>query len=211
MPFVPVPNSALVELRFSHQAVKMENTLWFRGTAPLDGTELTALAQAVWNWWGLNLAGHTVAGCILREVVATDQSSATGAFGEYTSGGGYLGTVTDDPMPTGTSGAISFRTAERGRSFRGRNYMLGLARSFVTGNQLTSGYVTAVESAYAALPAVASALSLVWVVASRFSGVNHTTGKPIPRVTGIVTPVIAAVFADVFVDSQRRRLTGRGQ
>jgi hypothetical protein len=49
------------------------------------------------------------------------------------------------------------------------------------------------------------------VIASRFSGVDPDTGKPIPRTAGVTTNVITVVAADLVIDSQRRRLPGRGQ
>jgi hypothetical protein len=42
-----------------------------------------------------------------------------------------------------------------------------------------------------------------WVVVSRFSG-------GVERVTGVTTPVVQAAYHDLNLDSQRRRLTGRG-
>jgi len=47
-------------------------------------------------------------------------------------------------------------------------------------------------------------------VASRFSGVDGD-GKPIPRTAGVVTPISNVIVVDRVLDSQRRRLPGRGQ
>jgi hypothetical protein len=45
---------------------------------------------------------------------------------------------------------------------------------------------------------------------SRYSGIG-TDGKPIPRTEGIATPVTQVVITDHTIDSQRRRLPGRGR
>jgi hypothetical protein len=44
---------------------------------------------------------------------------------------------------------------------------------------------------------------------SRFSGVDED-GRPIPRVAGISTVVLSYGVTDNNLDSQRRRLAGRG-
>jgi len=48
------------------------------------------------------------------------------------------------------------------------------------------------------------------VVVSRFSGVD-ADGHPIPRTTGVSTLVASVAIVDPVIDSQRRRLPGRGQ
>jgi len=47
--------------------------------------------------------------------------------------------------------------------------------------------------------------------AQGFGGVDPDTGKPIPRAEGVTTPVQSVVITDTIVDSQRRRLPGRGR
>ena len=63
--------------------------------------------------------------------------------------------------------------------------------------------------AYEGLPSVATVAGYTWVVASRFSGVD-AEGDPIPRAAGITTPITTVLIVDNLVDSQRRRLSGRG-
>jgi len=49
-----------------------------------------------------------------------------------------------------------------------------------------------------------------WVVVSRYSGTD-VNDDPVPRVTGIATLVSNVLFTNNTVDSQRRRLPGRGK
>jgi hypothetical protein len=106
--------------------------------------------------------------------------------------------------------SVSFRTESRGRSFRGRNYIVGLTEDQVTGNDFASGITGLFQAVYELLLDFGQDIAWAWVVASRFSGVDPVTHDPIPRTTGIATVVTAVTVVDNFVDSQRRRLTTRG-
>jgi hypothetical protein len=81
--------------------------------------------------------------------------------------------------------------------------LLGLTENDVAGNQLNSIVQAAFVAAYEELldPAVITVGE--WSVASRFT--NNE-----PRTTGISAPVTAVQATDNIVDSQRRRLPGRG-
>jgi hypothetical protein len=211
MPFVPVPDTVLAEIRMQQDSQKIENTLYFKGTS-LDVPTATTLATALIDWWTANIAPKTHVSLILSSVVITDLSSATGfqvGVAPTTSTHGLI--TGSDEMPNNVVATISFRTGSRGRSFRGRNYIAGLTNGQITANTLTSTAITDFLDAYNALLAVATAQDVVWVVASRFSGVDPVTHKPIPRTTGITTEITNVLFADDTVDSQRRRLPGRGQ
>jgi hypothetical protein len=189
---------------------KAENTLYFVFSAAPTEAELLALGTAIASWWGTHMAPLTPSTTILREVTCSDLSDAEGPQVTFVPATEVLGTMSTSASPNNVSLTVSFRTAMRGRSRRGRNYIAGLGISQIVGNNVVSGYADAFVTAYLALLPVAEALSCVWSVASRFSGVNPATGKPIPRTTGVTTPIITAVIVDFVVDSQRRRLPGRG-
>jgi len=211
MPFVPVENTALVELRMLYDGQKVENTLWVLNDTAWGPSSLNELATEAIGWWHDNYAGLVNTAVSLREVVATDQTTATS--GQATvSGGVNNGTLTGFAMPANVSFSVSFHTTSRGRSFRGRNYIVGLNdTSLVLPNEVTDDYVEAVIDAYNAFNDTIGTAGWQWVVASRFSGVDPDTGRPIPRVAGVTTPVASAAVADKTLDSQRRRLPGRGQ
>lgn len=211
MPFVPVENTALVETRMMFDGQKCENTLWVENESPWDGESLAELASEVKDWWTASYAQLVTFGTSLTEVVATDMSSETGPQASV-AGAGAVGADSGAPFPGGTSFAVSFRTAMRGRSFRGRNYIVGVpesARSLISG--VDPDYVEACITQYTAFMDAISTAGWTWVIASRFSGVDPDTGDPIPRVAGVTTPVTNVVCTDATLDSQRRRLPGRGQ
>ena len=211
MPFVPVPNTVLAELRMLYDSQKVENTLWFDLGAAPDTTTMEALAGGLLSWWTDEYAPLCSVGVQLREVCITDMSSATGPQVIQAATTGNVGLNTSAAKPSSAALTVSFRTASRGRSFRGRNYVLGLTQDSLNLNTVTDVFANACVAAYSALlPAGTAEHPGTWVVASRFSGVDADK-KPIPRVTGIATPITQVSVVDKTVDSQRRRLPGRGQ
>lgn len=210
MPFVPVPNSALVEIRMTAEGQQIENTLWFELDTVPSGATLTDLADAVGAWWREFIAPLTSSRVVVREYVATSMDTATGPQVAIAGDFGDSGSNTPNIMPLGSTFVVSFRTALRGRSFRGRNYVVGLTEDQVDGNTLVDGVSELWRNAYEQLIGAAADAGWAWIIASRFSGVNPTTGKPIPRAAGITTPVTTVTVVDDFIDSQRRRLSTRG-
>lgn len=203
-PFVPVPNTALVEIRYVLNLQHVENTLWFEhGTDPSEA-ELATLAEDVYNWWHDQLATVQSTDVKFSEVVATSQTSESSPIASFNPGSATSGDVAVEAMPGNVSLAVSFRTGSRGRSFRGRNFAVGIPRTPVTGDQVSDAYAASIAAAYAEMiGADAVSSGWTWVVASR----RHNKA---PRETGVTTPVTAVLTVDRTVDSQRRRLTGRG-
>jgi len=210
MPFVPVENTALVELRFDYLSQKVENTLWFLFDAAPDVAGLTALGGAIIDWWSGSLQPISNAGVSLREVVVTDMTTASSPSVTVTTGLPLTGDVAEEPLPSNVTLATSFRTTARGRSFRGRNYFIGMSRTQYDGNVALDAFVAALVAAYEQLLDTINTAGTNWVVASRFSGVDPVTKDPIPRADGITSLINAVVMADKRLDSQRRRLAGRG-
>lgn len=211
MAFVPVPNTVLAELRMLYDSQKVENTLWFDLGAAPTATVMEALAGGLLSWWTNFYAPLCQVGVQLREVCITDMSSATGPQIIEAATTGNFGLNTSPPKPSSAALTVSFRTAARGRSFRGRNYVVGLTQDSLNLNTVTDAFANACVTAYSALlPSGTAEHPGVWVVASRFHGIGADK-KPIPRTTGIATPIIAVSVVDKTVDSQRRRLPGRGK
>lgn len=148
----------------------------------------------------------------LRQVLATDISVAGGLSVIGTTGLPTTGGNNTTGYPNNVTLAVKWGTGLAGRSFRGRTYHIGLVITQVdTNDNVVASELNAIVGAYDALRTALdnATLGVEMVVVSRYSGVdaNH---KPIPRVTGITTP-ISGVSADPVTDSQRRRLPGRGQ
>jgi len=210
MTFVPVDNTVLVEMRMTEELQNVENTLYFHRNTAWDVTDMNGLGDDMISWWEASIAPLVWAGLQLREVAVTDLTSAIAPAVTRTPAGVLIGELGGDHLPNNVSLAISFRTANRGRSFRGRNYICGLVESQATGSVVDEAVLTAYAAAYNLLPGVVAAVDATWVVVSRFSGMGGSPRKPIPRAAGLHTNVTTAVFTDNVVDSQRNRLPKRG-
>lgn len=210
MPFIPVPNTAMAELVYTFKSNRYENTLYFLFAAPPTDAELTSLAGDLATWWITNMAPELVDDIALDMIKMTSLQTATANFQEFTDGLPQSGGDAGDPLPPQDAMVVTIKTTTRGRSYRGRNYIVGLPEDTQSGGEWSVGIMGAIEGAYAELVAVATANNVDWVVVSRYSGVNPVTGQPIPRVTGITTPV-SSFAARPIVATQTRRKLGRGQ
>lgn len=204
MPFVPFANTAQVNVRGRLDGQRCENTLYFTAVdGPFTPSLLANLAETIKDTWAAELQPLKSSTCTMVEVFAFDLSTE-GSFG-YTAVpttpiSGEAGAA---PLPNNVSLAVSFRSAFRGRSGRGRNYWYGLVEDQFAGNNATGAIQTAILAGYDTLFAAALGEGYVHVVASRF----HDN---LPRAVGVTFPVNAVVITDSVLDSQRRRLPGRG-
>lgn len=211
MPFVPVPNTCLVEMRMTYDLQQVENTLYFEFPGGIVTGAMQNLANDMEGWWNDSYAPLVVSGVQLREVVVTDLTSSSSAQVTNVPASVSTGAVLTPGLPSNVTLTVSFRTSLRGRSFRGRNYVVGIPSTDLTPPNTIEGPV--VQSWIDAYQGISDALTVadaLWVVVSRFSGVTGA-GVPIPRTLGVTTPITNVVVVDQTVDSQRRRLPGRGK
>lgn len=212
MAFVPAVNTVLAEMRMLFDGQRIENTLWFFNPAGPDASNMTALASDLEGWWVTNCAPLLPVDVLLNEIVVTDMTTNTGLQVTNALSGPAAGTLGQAALPNNVTMAVSFRTALRGRSFRGRNYIPALTEGQVTNNTVNGSVADAWRAAYQdILTTVAGGIGgWVWAVVSRFSGVDGD-GDPIPRPTAGVIPITTVVVTDTTIDSMRRRLPGRGR
>jgi len=205
MPFIPVPNTAQVEVVARIGAETVQNVLHYSGGDNTDPIALTNLAGAINLLWETHVApliSNRVVGSV---VSAIDLSTQFGAGVEVLSTwSGGIDNAVDEALPNNVALAFKKSTGLRGRSFRGRIYHYGLTESQVALNTVDTTVRANLEVAYNQLITV-TAGSVDWTmqVVSRYS-------EGAPRATGIATPVIDIASVDGVVDTQRRRLPGRG-
>lgn len=114
------------------------------------------------------------------------------------SGAAVAGTATGDLLPPQTALVITLRTAQAGRSFRGRVYLPGFAESVSTAAGIYAGtthgvsFITAIKSAL-----VTSGLDL--------GVLSRPNAEATPPRAGFITPVTSIVIRDNVWDTQRRR------
>lgn len=204
MPFVPLPNTVRAELIFSWDGQQVENVYHIKTPNLINEAELDDIRDVLYLWWstyGNVFQSNTVN---FLKFVLSDASDQYGVSKEYAPGvihtGAHGGTP---PLPNNVSIAIKWNTGLRGRSYRGRTFHVGLCEGFVIGNSMEATVLAGLISQYTQLVSSLDGSGRQLVVASKFQG-------NAPRVTGVVTPILT-VTCDGVIDSQRRRLPGRGK
>lgn len=203
LPYVPVPGVLQANVRFLLEGQQIESCLNFR----YEGMPFETAAEEVWalldlSWWqGMrpNLSGDLVN----VETYIVDQSDQSGPVATFPAFETPAGGATGAPVPNNACLCITHRTANRGRSYRGRTFVPALAKSIVNGSFVQADTVAALVANFNSMRTTAAAADLPFVIVSR----RH---NGVPRVTGIDTVVTLCVARDNVLDSQRRRTPGRG-
>lgn len=204
MAFIPVENTAQVRMQFLYAGQRCENVYHVENTGAWDVASLQDLGDAFIDWWDTELKAFMPATGSLEQVVLRDLTTEAGIAVERTTGLPLVGTNGSPQLPNNVTVAVKWSTGLAGRSFRGRTYHIGMPENSTVDNTVSSGPLADLLAAYDALigvpPAVNPDYSLV--VVSLF----HANA---PRVAGVTTPILDSSI-DPTIDSQRRRLPGRG-
>jgi hypothetical protein len=202
MAFIPTPNSVQLCFDFATAGQNWQFCLTLRkATGAPTVPDLSTLTGVGASWWTATLAPQISSNTTLRQVRATNLTTQTGPQNIQSVGTPGTGASTSTQM--GTALVISLRTAKRGRSYRGRLYLAGMpTNTILNATDTTSGYATAIASAFTTLSTSISLANYIWVVASKQHDGIVTNPAETNDVTGLVV--------DAHYDSQRRRLYGRG-
>lgn len=202
MPFIPTPNTARCAIRYALFGQDVINTLWFRktGLGPIDPLDLANLALDLGSWATTNLTPILSNDLQIQSVTCTSQDSLISPSVEQpiTPGIGALG----PSLPGNVCLTVKFNTAFRGRSGRGRNYVSGIREADVVGNVVDETFGENLVTAYNLL---VSTPPTDW----NFVLVSHFSDNA-PRTEGLIMDILSTSIVDPNVDSQRRRLSGRG-
>lgn len=207
MAFIPVHNCLEAQLVFNQQGEVVENTLYFAygNSTEIDYEAESDLAAALADWWDTYIKSLVAPDTSLLRILVTDLNAVDGLGIEYSSGLPIAGTAGSGSAPNNVTLAIKFATGLRGRSNRGRNYIVGLPQQYVADNSVNGAYVANWVNSYQLLTDTENTAGFSWSVASRY----HNNAPRTPAgVTNLITQVSVT---DLVIDSQRRRLPGRGQ
>lgn len=204
MAFIPTEKCAKVAIHYTWEAQECISTLWFSlVTEPTQG-QLESLADHIGQNFVDMLKPSQASNCAMTKVTATRQASANDIQGVYIPAAPVAGTGVGDSLPLNGTWAITSRTALRGRSFRGRTFLVGLLTSILddagTGDGVT---LAGIAAGFIQHLITVPEPGWVWVVVSHFA-------EGVARAAGLATP-IEQVSVDTLLDSQRRRLIGRGK
>jgi hypothetical protein len=217
MAFIPAENVAKVTVNMEVHDQKVTNNLYVRNAAGWSTAELEALADLIILQWNDNFGPIQSVNCLYTSVIAVDLTEEEGAGVEISFPAASGGDVANPAMPGNVALAVRFKTGLRGRARTGKNFFTGLCESQQEGNEITLAVRDSIVAAYGLMRDDLQGAGYEHVVVSFYDGFtlveypDGTTRKvPTPRGEGLVTPVVSYV-ADTFIDSQRRRLAGRGQ
>lgn len=204
MAFVPTANCASLFADFLMDGQFVQIGCDFTGA----GSDPAVLATAAATFYGaihdaiLPLLSNQVQ---LDSTVAIDQTTFDGPVGIFVGPGTDVGGVADNPAPSNVAFCVTKLTAGRGRGARGRWYLPGIPKEkFIGQSELDTTYV---NSLVAGSNDVLSAMA----TANFFGAVVSRQLNKVDRVAGLVRPITAFRAYDNVVDSQRRRLPGRGR
>lgn len=203
MAYIPVPDVAGVRLEGKMDGQLTINDLYFQiSGGGINAAGLVNLAVNVADWWTLNVIPLLSRDCSSVRVVAVDLGAADGPAGEAPAAAD--GGVDIEAVPNNVAACVSFRTAQRGRSGRGRNYISGVPGSLVDLNTLDAGFITNLVNAYLLMVGAGTFLpGWQWVVVSRYTA-------NAPRVSGLAIPITSVTMVTSSVRSMRSREVGHG-
>lgn len=204
-PYVPVSSVIASEVQFTQEGQLVEITIDVHVVVAITTALLNSLAAIIFGWWDSTQRFDTASALTITGVRMTDLTTSTGLSQINGYGGATPNGSGTAALPNNVTATITKATPLRGRSYRGRNFIPGIDRTELTAtdyNILLPASVAAFVSNWVALDAALVAGGFQPVIVSRFSG-------GAPRLVGVATPITSYRMNDV-IDSQRRRLPGRG-
>jgi hypothetical protein len=201
MAFQPVPDTAELVLEYTNiDGVQMVNTMYIReaNITTWIPAALNGLLDLTEDWVTEFLVPLMSTQVRLTKLTARDLGSENGAI--VVRGENIPGTNSALVLPGNVTFAVSFRTGLAGRSYRGRNYFIGLGENQASGNFIVTVTADAIVNAYVQFAAEILLQGWVQVVVSRY--VNGAL-----RPTAVATDITQYLYTDLRLDSQRRRLS----
>lgn len=204
MPFVPFSNTLQVEFIQGLDEQVIENVVYAQYATTPSAEDADTLGNALISWWDTLFSAQLSNTLVLTAIQLTDLSDEESFSITVLPTAPVAGKISDEAVPNNCALCVSFRSAGRGRSARGRNYVAGIPGDFVSANRVVSTVTDSLVIAYNSLKTEIDAAGATWVIASR----QH---DKVIRTTGVTFPVVTALIVDNTIDSQRRRLPGRGR
>jgi len=204
MAFVPAPQIVMAEIRALFAGQKIENRVMIDTLAAVTPGVVDDVANIVDVWAQERYFPVLPSRVTLNSVVATDMSASDGPQHTITPEATVVGGLAAEVMPNETTFCIGLKSNSRGRSARGRFYVLGLARPDVTDNDLSAVRANSFVAAMAELITRITAAGWRLVVVSYISEGVARPGGP------VYYEIVNATYSDLVVDSMKSRKPGVG-
>jgi len=204
-PFIPAANTASVELIYQTGAFFLENIIHVRFSGEPTLTDLQELRAAIQLWDGLSWKALRHTSMLLVRIIVRSLSSESSPYEDHPIIPGVAGTNATGLQPLNVTFCVKFITGYPHRSRRGRIYSPGICLNQLAQAQgvMTSAAANAYVTAFGDLQSSLALMGCELVVVSY--RVNHDW-----RTEALVTSIVEPGYSDLYTDSQRRRLPGRG-
>jgi hypothetical protein len=208
MPFIPVASTFEYVVTMTCFDNVSQNVFHSRPANAADNIPLVDRVASVRAAWANRIMPRLSTSTALTTVSGRDLSTQDG--NTVVQGGAIVvGSLAGEPAPAMVTALVQKITALGGKSRRGRMYLSFLRELDVDGGQgiIVAASLTALQTAMSQLlsdiQAIGGVSSEQMVVVSRYLGTD-ATGKPIPRASGLVTPITSLLVASS-IATQRDR------
>jgi len=204
MAFIPIPN--VVQLNLEHKLFDQDvvNTTYWLNASPWTVTDMIDLVSANISMWTTEIMPLLSQDLTFENVKSRDLTVQIGLSYEAAVNPIVAGGIATAGLPGNVALCVKKTTGYSGPNARGRIYLAGMGEGFVIGNEVTSSFLANILAALADWQSG---------VESLLSGVTHVHVSRylngVPRTVGAYWNVLTFT-GDTILDSQRRRLTGRG-
>ncbi len=210
MAFQPCPETAEVRLQGQMYGQLIENVFHVRVSTSPTLSDLTTIANTVNDWATGTYANHMSNDLHWTQLVVTDLNVPGGVQYIKDMSGEGGGTIDARVKTNQDTFAVSFKTGLSGRSYRGRVYVLAVPSGYYnTANTLDPLNAAAYVALFITLKEDLDTATFPLGVLSRYNK-DAVPTPPHKRTEGLLTDVVTITTKDNIVDSQRRRLPGRG-
>lgn len=198
-----VPNTVQVDLVFLLFGQRVQNVYYVQFGGGVDAVSLDDAATTFDQWCTNNWMTNISVDCVYIGGEVRNLDIEAGSILAFAPAAAVAGGIPVAAEPGNVSFSISLRTGTAGRSFRGRKYVAGMPSTQRVGNTVQPIWAQDLIDSLNNLRTVLNGVNGVLVVVSRIA-------DGLQRLEALATPVNAVGLADFHIDSQRRRLTGRG-
>lgn len=178
-------------------------TYGIRKGSAIDVADLDAVNDIFAEWITAELAPLLVDDLLFQSIKSTNLLTDSSPVSVLSTGFPATGSIVGTPVPNNVALVMSMATANRGRSYRGRNYIPALPNTGLqTASTWQNAQLVAFNAAYAELAIMLGADGYEHVILSRIqNGVQLAVG---------VSTRVDAYIARAAVGTQRRRVIGVG-
>lgn len=205
MPFQPAPDVAEVRMGFSYKGQKYQNIFHVKTSESWSAEFLENLSLFFLQYWEDNMLTYMSDQVHIDYCKVRDLTTEFAGYAEAAPATDVTGSRTSPAMPGNVTVANTWTTGLTGRSTRGRTYHVGLTEDMCLDNELASTFQGLLFSVYNDLIQAITTEDGAWTLGV-LSRVQNGATLPEALFYEIVNSAV-----DPFLDSQRRRLAGRGQ